>query len=267
MPSPNHTANFLIDFEKFPSAKVRLVPNGVDTDRFVFNPTSRNQWRQRFSIPDNSPVCGIVAALRPEKNHELFIEVANRVGERLPDAHFLIVGEGQQRELMESLIAQKSCGDRIHMAGNSHDIPGALSAMDLFALTSHNEASPVSILEAMSISLPIVAPSVGSIDQAVIEGETGYLADAGDEDRFVELWTKLMSDRQLRSKFGERGRRHVLQYGSLESMTDGYTELVEELFQRKSPTDTNSLQIQATPIPTAALSGTAAISSQTPLGN
>ena len=102
-------------------------------------------------------------------------------------AHFVIVGDGQQRESLETLAAPLASRQQIHFVGNSPDIPGLLSMMDLFTLTSHNEASPVSILEAMSVGLPVVAPRVGSIDQAVMDGTTGFLVDAGDEDAFCRF--------------------------------------------------------------------------------
>lgn len=255
---------FLVEFENFPETKVRLIPNGIDTDRFVFHVESRQAWRQQFSIPMKSPVCGIVAALRPEKNHELFVTVAEKVGQQIPDAHFLIVGDGPEREWIESVIRQKSCGARIHMAGNSHDIPGALSCMDLFALTSQNEASPVSILEAMSIGLPVVAPAVGSIDQAVIEGETGFLAAASDEAHFVELWTKVLNDEDLRRELGQRGRRHVLHYGSLQTMTEGYTQLVEHVFRSKRLGQSSPVSC---PIVTTNLPATGATASHGSAGN
>lgn len=225
---------YLIRQERFPAHKVHLIPNGVDTDRFVFSAEARQHWRKQFTIPDESPVCGIVAALRPEKNHELFLQLCETTGNRIPDAHFLIVGEGQQREHLQSIHQRLSCRSRIHFAGNSHDIPGALSAMDLFALTSHNEASPVSILEAMSVGLPVVAPRVGSIDQAVIQGRTGYLAPRGDHDGFADVWERVLTDRPLRQTLGEAARKHVLHYGSLETMTEGYTQLVESIYRTRT---------------------------------
>ena len=225
---------YLVREEKFPEHKVHLIPNGVDTGRFVYSQPSRDQWRQEYSIPCDSPVCGIVAALRPEKNHELFLQLCETVGRKVPDAHFLIVGDGEQRESLMAIHRGLSCRDRIHFTGNSHDIPGVLSAMDMFALTSHNEASPVSILEAMSVGMPVVAPRVGSIDQAVIEGKTGFLAEKGDHDQFAKWWTQVLSDEAQRSELGKAARQHVVEYGSLETMTDGYTQLVQQVFERKT---------------------------------
>jgi glycosyltransferase involved in cell wall biosynthesis len=226
--------DYLIREERFPAARVRLIRNGIDTGHFVADPAAREAWRRRWSIPGEAPLCGIVAALRPEKNHELFLRVAESVSQLIPETHFLIVGDGVQRQNLESLAATLQCRDRIRFTGNSRDVRGALSAMDLFSLTSHNEASPVSILEAMSCRLPVVAPRVGSIDRAVVDGETGYLANAGDHGAFVKLWHRVLADRKRAEELGHAGRRHVLQYGSLASMTEGYMNLIEEVYARKA---------------------------------
>ncbi|MGI9516719.1 MAG: glycosyltransferase [Pirellulaceae bacterium] len=242
---------YLIDQEGFPGRKVFLVPNGVDTEHFVVDQQAAQNWRQRFGIPATSPVCGIVAALRPEKNHELFFEVAAATLQSLPDCHFLVVGDGAERNRLQQLAQSMPCADRLHLAGNSDDVRGALSAMDLFALTSHNEASPVSILEAMSAGLPVVAPRVGSIDQAVLDGQTGYLVAPGVRSEFVRRWCELLADRQKARQFGSAGRQHVVRYGSLHSMTAGYTELIETICWRKMSRRAGEvLATPATPVPT-----------------
>lgn len=224
---------YLIQREGFPESKVHLIPNGIDTDRFVKNPQARQQWRTQHGIPADSPVVGIVAALRAEKNHELFLETCEQVQRNLPGSHFLLVGDGARREWIHGLHRQMECRSQVHLVGNSHDVCGALSAMDVFCLTSHNEASPVSILEAMSVGLPVVAPRVGSIDQAVCDGRTGFLIQPGDGQAYVRKWVQLLTDPGLRRRMGEAARQRVLQYGSLDTMTQGYTCLIEELFLRK----------------------------------
>ena len=186
------------------------------------------------TLPLPASVLNCVAALREEKNHELFLNLCADVGHKIPSAHFLIVGEGVCRPQIEMLRERSAYRDRIHLTGNSHDISGALSAMDLFALTSRNEASPVSILEAMAVGLPVVAPRVGSIAQAVLAQKTGFLSEAGDRAGFQESWLRLLGDAHLREEFGTAGRNRVLQYGSLDTMTEGYTNLLESLWQRKS---------------------------------
>lgn len=227
-----HHAEFLVEFEKFPQEKVFMIPNGIDTGRFKSCSNDRNKWRSKIGIPASSPALGIVAALRPEKNHELFLQCAARTLEKIPDAHFVIAGDGPRRGDLEAIAAEKSISDKIHFLGSVSDIPGVLSMLDVFALTSHNEASPVSILEALSCNRPVVATDVGSIKESVIHGTTGYLCEAGNAEDISGRWIELMSNSELRETMGRKGRSHVVDNSSLDSMTAGYTELVESLYNK-----------------------------------
>lgn len=225
---------FLAEFERFPEKKVHVIPNGVDTDRFQRNQTARNNIRRELGIAENAPVAGIVAALRPEKNHELFFSVAARVRKNLPNAHFLIVGDGPERPKLESAVDRLRIADCVHFMGSRPDIPEVLSAMDIFGLTSHNEANPVSILEAMSIGLPVVSTNVGSIAESVNHGVTGFLAEAGDAETLASHWSDLLGDQAKARDFGEAGRRVVVADWSLQAMVGGYERLIENIYDTKA---------------------------------
>jgi glycosyltransferase involved in cell wall biosynthesis len=232
-------AEYLVNNEKFPEAKVFMIPNGIDTNRFVADQVARSLWRKQLSIADNAPVVGIVAALRSEKNHDLFLEAARRTLLTLPEARFVIAGDGPERDRLEALALEKQVDQQVHFIGSTSDIPGVLSMMDVFSLTSHNEAKPVSILEALSCQRPVAATAVGSVNESVVQGVTGFLVDAGDEQAMADRWVKLLSDQQLRQTMGTAGRDHVIEHSSLDSMTTGYMELVESIFRSKA--DANKL--------------------------
>lgn len=227
-------ARFQIEHEKFPADKVFLIPNGIDTDRFQFSQDARNQWRQRWGIDEETPVVGIVAALRPEKNHQLFLESARRVLSNFNEAKFVVIGDGPERAKLEEFAKSKGIDSQVIFTGATHDIPGALSMMDLFALTSHNEASPVSIMEALACQRPVVSTNVGSISETVIEGENGFLVSPGCPDEMSERWIELIRDRQKCQSFGRHGRSHIVENSSLESMTEGYTQLLESTYAVKT---------------------------------
>lgn len=221
---------FLAEFEKFPEEKVFVIPNGIDTEKFKFDVEARNKWRQQIGIPVDAPTVGIVAALRPEKNHILFVSSAAQVLKTIPDAHFVIAGDGPERPAIEQHIASLGIGDRVHLIGSTSDIPGVLSAVDLFALTSQNEASPVSILEAMSCQRPVVAPNVGSISESVLEGRTGFLVPEGDLNASAGRWVEILDNPGLANEMGITAREHVVASSSLDSMTEGYASLIERLY-------------------------------------
>jgi glycosyltransferase involved in cell wall biosynthesis len=109
-----------------------------------------------------------------------------------------------------------------------------LTALDLFALTSHNEANPVSILEAMATGLPVVATDVGSVAESVEHDVSGFLVAPGAVEETAARWVELFNDQPLRRSMGQAGRNRVVERWSLESMVQGYEELISEIYQRKA---------------------------------
>ena len=227
-------AKYQVEQENFPEHKVFLIPNGIDTDHFVVDAESRDQWRQKLNIPADAPTVGIVAALRPEKNHDLFLRAAKLAHQENKHSHFVIAGDGPERNRLEALAKTLNLETCVHFIGSTQDIPGVLSMIDVFSLTSHNEASPVSIMEALSCQRPVVSTDVGSIDESVLEDETGYLVLPGDAEKLAERWGQLLGDEALRNRLGAAGRQHVIDHCSLQSMTNGYTRLIETTYALKT---------------------------------
>ncbi len=222
----------LIERERFPAAKVRVIPNGVDTARFhpLRDATS---LRRQLGLPWSAPLAGIVAALRPEKNHELFLRAAARARAQVPGAQFLIIGDGPQRGRLVQLAAELRLEGAVHFLGMRADVPELLAALDVFVLTSKMEANPVSILEAMASGKPVIAPRVGSIGDSVIDGETGFLTEPNDERQVAERLVELLADPPLARSLGEAGRQAVVSRWSLERMVEGYQDLITEIYVRK----------------------------------
>ena len=224
---------FLVKKSRFPADKVVVIENGIDTDRFRPN-NDTTRLRRALGLGLTTPVVGIVAALRPEKNHELFLEVARRVRQEISDALFLIVGDGPRRLELERLAEESGLRDAVHFLGTRSDIPELLNLFEVNLLTSHNEANPVSILEAMSTGTPTVATDVGSVAMSVVEGKTGYLAPPGDAQKMAQRVVQLLSAPLERQALGDRAREQVVAQGSLDTMVEGYESLLFRLYESKT---------------------------------
>ncbi len=224
---------YLVENESFPACKVSVIPNGVDTERFRPNPAARALIRTSLGIPAHAPVFGIVAALRPEKNHALFVAAAERIVRAVPHAHFLIVGDGPRRDLIQNAARSRGVDRQTHILGNRSDIPELLAALDVFMLTSHQEANPVSILEALAAGVPVIATRVGSVAETVREGITGYLAEPGDVARLASRGVYLATRAEVAARLGAQGRRLVVKNWSLEAMVQGYERLIREVYDSK----------------------------------
>ncbi|HEY6564347.1 MAG TPA: glycosyltransferase, partial [Pirellulaceae bacterium] len=235
----------LVEHEHFPAEKVIVIPNGVDVTRFQARSHDRARTRSRLGLPDAAPVAILVAALRPEKNHARFLRVASLIRKRVPHARFVVVGEGHLRQQLESLAQELSLAEVTHFLGSRGDIPELLTASDVFLLTSDNEASPVSILEAMACGLPVVASDVGSIHETVIQGVTGYRVPKDLEEEFANRTAELLLDRPTALAMGIEGRQHVVERSSVAKMVDGYRELLERLYQSKA--ERPAAQVSASP--------------------
>lgn len=255
---------FLSSFERFPANKVHVIPNGVDTQVFQPNPSMRRLIRRQLQIPESSPLVGIVAALRPEKNHGLLVRSAVRVLIDQPECHFVIIGDGPERPFIEQQIAELGLQHRFHLLGNRQDTPHLLAALDVFVLCSLNEANPVSILEALSTGIPVVSTDVGSIHETVINDKTGFLVPSEDAVAFASRICELLRAPQRASKLGRNGREHVVRGWSLDNMVNGYQSLIEQIYWQKQsrtppsrislpPQDTSSSSSTSIDAPVAVL--------------
>ncbi len=224
---------YLAEHEGCPAAKVRVIPNGVDVEKFHPRWPSR-VLRQTLGLPPDAPVAGIVAALRPEKNHELFLRAAALVRQQLPEARFLLIGEGPRRADLEALAGQLSLGQSVQFLGARRDVPELLALLDVLVLTSHMEANPVSILEAMAAEKPVISTRVGSVSETVLDGTTGYLVAPGGADELAARMVELLADPQWAAVMGRAGREHVVAHWSIERTVAGYQDLLEGIYAAKS---------------------------------
>lgn len=148
-----------------------------------------------------------VGRLTPVKNQAMLL----RVLRRLPDTVTLfVVGEGVERSALESLARELDIEHRLVLAGEVTAIRASLTTSAIFLLSSHYEGLPVSILEAMSAGLPVVATAVGGVPEAVLDGETGFVTPRGDETAFADRIRRLLEDPEMAQRMGQAGRRHYL---------------------------------------------------------
>jgi len=232
---------YLVEHEGCPAQKVRVIPNGVDAERF--HPRRPAQALcDALGLPPRAPVAGIIAALRPEKHHELFLQAAALVRREVPRAHFLIVGDGPQREKLEALARQMGLTDAVHFLGTRSDVPEILALIDVLVLTSHMEANPVSILEAMAAEKPVVATRVGSVPETVIHGMTGYLVEPGAAGVIAARVIELFGEPARAAALGRNGREHVIARWSVERTVEGYQDLIAEIYAARAKGSTPRVQ-------------------------
>jgi len=213
--------------EKIPRRKIRTIYNGVDPGRFQSDLTPE-EARRRLGIPPGSPVVGIVAALRPDKAHHVFLQAARKVLDAAPDTRFLIIGDGPQRPFLENLSSELKLGEHVHFLGFQRQLADILAAVDIDCLSSYprQETLSVAAIEAMSAGVPIVCTDVGFMKEIVIPGETGFLVPVDDPAALAEKLLLLLKDPELRRRMGGRARQMVQERLSVEKMARAFEALM-----------------------------------------
>jgi glycosyltransferase involved in cell wall biosynthesis len=243
-------ACYLAAREGCPADKIHVIPNGVDVERF--HPRWPNRrLQEEFGLGRDGPVAGIVAALRPEKNHEMFLHVAALVHVAMPAAQFVVVGDGPERRKLEALARSLRIDPCVRFLGTRSDIPEVLSLMDVVVLSSRMEASPICLLEAMAAEKPVVATRVGSVPDLVTSGRNGYLVAAGDSRGMAAYVLALLGDRDRAATLGRAGREFVLAHGSVDRMVEGYQSLIAEIYSAKSRVDRRESRLKRAVSPSA----------------
>lgn len=211
-------------------ARVEVIYGGGDIDRFSAGKYDRSA-REEFGIPQDAQVVGILAVLRPEKKHEMFLQMAQKVLSSHKDVYFLIVGDGPERPRLEDLAADLGITDRVLFVGSRPDAPRMLKSFDISVLCSANvvETFPQCLVESMAMELPVVSTDVGSINEMVIEGETGYLVPEGDAGALSDRILHLLDHPDEGRAMGVVGRRRIEENFTKEIMVSRHEDMFERL--------------------------------------
>ncbi len=221
-------------------AKSAVIPLGLDIGKFLRCEERRGAFRKSLGLDRETLLVGIVGRLVPIKNHRMFIEVARKVIES--DAglkvKFLIIGDGELKSGLKEHVARSGLQDSIIFLGWVKDLAGAYADLDIVALTSLNEGTPVSIIEAMASGRAVIATNVGGVADLVDDGVNGFLAKASDTDGFFKKLESLAKDQNLRIEFGASARRSVAAKYAKERLIKDVESLYDELMRERSKADT-----------------------------
>jgi glycosyltransferase involved in cell wall biosynthesis len=213
---------------RVPAGRVRVIYNGVDVDRFSA-PYDRIAKRRKIGIPSEAWVVGLVASLRPQKNHPLLLHAFERVLPDVPEARLVLVGDGEMRAPLEALADHLKIRERVHFLGSRLDAHELFSTFNVYCLPSRYEGMPLTVFEAMAAGKPVVATRVIGIQEVVADGQTGLLVPPDDPDALARALLRIWADPALGGRLAEAGWNYVNQHARLKDMVDRYAALYEEL--------------------------------------
>lgn len=218
-----------------PPGRVVTVYNGLDASRLAPR-MSRAEALAHFGLPAGRRFVTIVANVNhPVKDHPTFLRAARRVRAAVPDAAFVVAGEGRLLEEYRALAAELGIGADVFFTGRCERVGDLLALSDVCVLSSKAEGFSNSILEYMAAARPPVVTDVGGAREAVSEGETGHVVAPGDEAALAERVAGLLRDPEGARLMGERARRVVAQKFSCEAQLARVEELYERLLRRPAP--------------------------------
>jgi len=214
-----------------PLEKITVVPLGFELEELLACESHRGELRRELGLTDGNKLVGIVARLVPIKNHHLFLQAAQVVAEAMPQVRFLVVGDGELREELEVYARDLRLDGKVLFTGWRRDLPCLYADLDVVALTSINEGTPVSLIEALAAGVPVVATAVGGVPDVVVDGETGYLVEAGDVKGLAEAIIELLRNPGKAREMGQKGREAIYPKFAAQTLIANVEGLYAELLR------------------------------------
>ena len=199
-----------------PEARTVVVNEGIDLERVDAAPPAK--LHEELWLPHHAPIVGNVAALVPHKGQRHLVEAAALVIRQVPDARFVIAGEGELRQSLERQIRDRHLDKHVTLLGFRPDVLSLHKAFDVFVMSSVTEGLGTSLLDAMACGRPVVATSAGGIPEVVEDGRTGFLVSPRDHEAMAAAIVRLLNDPALRRQMGEAGLLSVRDRFSVERM-------------------------------------------------
>jgi len=222
--------------------QIIVIPLGLDLEVFNGSSQRRSKFRQELGVDEKTVLIGIVGRLTEIKNHRMFLEVVKRFRETDLAVRFVIIGDGSLRDSLENASRSLRLSDILIFAGERKDPEYFYPALDIVALTSHNEGTPLTLIEAMANERPVIATSVGGVvdllGDVVEDGSfricnRGISVPSGDVDAFAAGLTLLVNNEELRKRLARRGFEFVQQKYPKERLLTDIRNLYEELLHQQ----------------------------------
>ena len=198
-----------------PPEKIKVIPLGFDLTPFYTNTeVKRKEFRSKWKIKDNEVAIGIVGRIVPIKDHVFFIHaIENIIKKTSKKIRVFIVGDGEEKGNIQALIHTKKLSYSTNktpalfqFTSWIKNVDEVNAGMDIICLTSKNEGTPVSLIEAQASGNPVVSTNVGGIENVISSNETGYLSEIGDIDQFSNNLLKLVENDDIRVNMSKKGR-------------------------------------------------------------
>lgn len=216
--------------DKVSASRIAVIPNGVD----ILQLRGAASGDLTVPLPKAGALVGFVGRLEQIKGCEFFIRAASLLAADYPDVCFVIAGKGSRESELRALAADLGVADRVEFVGYVTAVPPLLAALDVVVVPSLSEASGLTAIEALGLSVPVVASRVGGLPEIAVHGETGLLVSPGDSAAIARAVAQLLDDRSLARALAAAGARRVEERFTVDRMVDSYLHLYMDLITYRS---------------------------------
>ena len=201
-----------------PPARTTIVNEGVDVERIAAMAPA--DLHAEFFLPHGAPLVGSIAALLPHKGHVHLIDAAALVVREVPDARFVLAGDGELRGALERQIRERRLERHVFLAGYRPDAQAFTKAVDVFAMSSITDGMCTALVDAMAASKPAVCTSAGGVPEVLVDGMTGFLVPPRDAGAMAGRLVLLLKDAALRARLGTAARARASERFTVERMVE-----------------------------------------------
>jgi glycosyltransferase involved in cell wall biosynthesis len=221
----------MIQQENLPSEKIEVIYNGIDFSGYQ-EALKDKSLRVELGIVDGTPLVGLIANFNFEiKGHIYFLGSAKKILEKVPDAKFVLVGDGPLRPRYQEVTQELNLNNNVYFLGKRIDVPAIISNLDVSVLSSTNEGFSNVIMESMAAGKPVVVTNVGGSREMVTDGVTGYLVPPADSQSMANAIINLLRNPEKAIAMGSAGREVVKEKFTVETMVKKYEELYFSLLK------------------------------------
>ncbi len=216
-------------------SKSVVIPLGLELENFLHCEDKKGAFRKKLGLSDDTLLVGIIGRLVPIKNHRMFLDAARQILSKRPDlkVKFVIIGDGELSDYLRKYAKKEALDKDVRFTGWVDDLSAVYADLDIIALTSLNEGTPVSLIEAMASARPVVATAVGGVVDLVKDGYNGLLARTDDAEDFSFKLLRLLENKNMRAEFGTCGHELVREKYSKSRLVKDIKNLYEECLNNR----------------------------------
>lgn len=215
-----------------PEKRIDVLYNAIVVEKYQPSAEYDNYLRNRFDLPKDAVLIGNIGRLSPEKGQRDFLLAAGKILQKHKNAHFILVGDGPDRNNLVNLSLGLGINENVHFTGHLNDVRPAFQDLDLMALTSHTEGFPNVILEAFCMGKPVLATDVGGVAEIIRDGETGVLIPSKSPERIADGLELLIAERDLGRTMAQKGRLMVLEKFQFKTRVQKEQDVYREMLKR-----------------------------------